>query len=190
MLRMGWLLRSVGLALLSFTLPPNLQIPTEDPLPRGVSSIPNTAPYDGYIWISKTTTVSASRVRLNGLGAKTHANWVLFRLPFDSRQRDRVRSVHFEPHASVDTHVGALLFGSVCTSIPPYGDVSDWSLYTVSGIGRTLRYAWHIAPPTTDPTIVGINVPTRVANYAACGRDDGRLHELDTWTLDISWEER
>jgi len=187
---MSWV-RSVGLSLLScLAIPPNQQIPLEEPLPRGVSLVPMDAPPPDATWTRKSITVTASRVRLNGLGAKTHANWILFRLPFDSRQKTRVRHVAFTPHASAPTEVGALRVGSVCTSVSPYGDVGDWALYTVSGIAGTQRFGWHIAPPTTDPTIVGINVPTRVANYVACGRDGGRLRDPATWTLEISWEER
>jgi hypothetical protein len=178
--------RSAALALLSLTLPPNLQTPVEEPLPHGVTAVVGPL---SETWTRKKTSVTALRVRLNGLGVKTHANWVLFRLPFDARQRDRVRSVVFTPHVDAPTSVGALRIGSVCSLIPAYGDVGDWTLFTASGIGDTERFYWHPVVPTTDPTILGINVPTRVANYVACGRDE-RLRNPQIWMLDISWEVR
>ena len=127
---------------------------------------------------------------MNGLGARTHANWVLFRLPFDATQRQRIRRVQFTTSSLAETEVGALRIGSVCLKIPPSGAVESWALYTASGIGRTERYGWHPSPPTDDPTIAGINVPTRVANYAACGWDDGRLYTPESWGLQVDWEER
>ncbi|MDF2693719.1 MAG: hypothetical protein K0S65_2102, partial [Labilithrix sp.] len=133
--------------------------------------------------------VRGSRVRLNGLGARTHANWVLFRLPFDASQWQRVRSVRFHARSLARTEVGALRLGSVCVPFPSDGGVDRWALYTVSGIGRTERYFWHPSPPTDDPTIAGLNVPTRVANYVACGQDDA-LRDPENWTLEIAWEER
>lgn len=141
-------------------------------------------------WTKKTAHVDASRVRLNGLGARTHRNWVLFRLPFDSRQRDRIRALRFAPHATARTDVGAVRVGSVCLRIPSAGTVATWSRYTVSGISRTEEFRFHPTPPTDDPTIVAINIPTRVANYVACGWDEGHLVDPATWSIDISWEER
>jgi hypothetical protein len=64
-----------------------------------------------------------------------------------------------------------------------------WAKYTIGGLGWTDRFAWHMAPPTNDPTVLGINVPTRVANWVACGRDD-TLRDPTTWSLDVTWEER
>jgi hypothetical protein len=128
-------------------------------------------------------------VRLNATGARTHANWVLFRLPFDSTQRDRIRRVMIHATASVDTDVAALLLGSVCLPFPTSGDVSHWSSYSVGGMWPMLPFRLHGQPASDDPTIVAINVPTRVANYVACGGDD-RLRDPATWTIDIIWEER
>jgi hypothetical protein len=70
------------------------------------------------------------------------------------------------------------------------GGVEAWARYTASGIGWSEQFRWHFAAPTTDPTILGLNVPTRVANYAACGWDDGKLRDPSSWSLDIAWEER
>jgi len=128
-------------------------------------------------------------VRLNALGAKTHANWVFFRLPFETTDRVRVRRVVFVPHAASETSVGALRLGGVCLTMPSSGSVASWALYTTGGIGGTEPFARHGAAPTFDPTVLGINVPTRVANHVACGRDDA-LGLPETWMLDVSWEER
>lgn len=179
--------RIAFLGLLSLTVPPTAQLAQEEPLPVGESRP------DGELsasWTRRTAKVEGLRVRLNGLGARTHANWVLFRLPFDASQRQRIRSVHFAASSSAPTAVGALRIGSVCVTIPSSGGVDNWTLYTMSGIGHTERYGWHPSPPTDDPTIVGINVPTRVANYVACGWGDGRLRAPESWTLEIEWEER
>jgi hypothetical protein len=180
--------RSAALALLSLaTVPPTLAPIPDEPLPRGVSTI--TGP-KAETWTKKTAHVEALRVRLGGLGARTHKNWVLFRLPFDSRQWDRVRYLRFAPHATAPTDVGAFLLGNICVRIPSAGSVATWTRYTVSGMGWTLELHTHPTPATDDPTIVAINIPTRVANYVACGWDHGHLDDPSTWSLDLSWEER
>jgi hypothetical protein len=183
---MSWS-RIAFLALLSLTVPPTAQLPHEEPLPAG-----ELRP-DGDMaerWTHRTTEVRGVRVRLNGLGARTHANWVLFRLPFDATQRQRLRAVRFSAGSRAPSAVGALRIGSVCMTIPSSGGVDAWSLYTMSGVGRTERYRWHPSPPTDDPTIVGLNVPTRVANYVACGWGEGYLRDPENWSLQIDWEER
>jgi hypothetical protein len=176
------------LLLLSFTVPPGLPPRGEElPIPRGVPSPDGPVTND---WTPKAARVPAVRVRLNGLGARTHANWVLFRLPFDTTRKDRVRSVRYRPSCRSRTDVGAIRVGSICLGFRPAGSVENWTLYTVGGVGRTARFAWHPAPPTDDPTILGINVPTRVANYVACGWDEGNLLDPAQWSLDVTWEER
>ena len=140
-------------------------------------------------WTRRTARVTASQVRLGGLGARTHANWILFRLPFATTALDRVRRVRFSVTASVDTDVAALRIGSVCTPMQTYGPIERWTMYTVGGIAGTDDFGDHPTAPTADPTLLGIAVPTRVANYVACGRDDGRLEETSTWHLEVSWEE-
>jgi hypothetical protein len=173
---------------LSLTAAPGLPPRGEEPpLPRGASSPDGPLASD---WTPRSARVQAVRVRLNALGARTHANWVLFRLPFDVTQKKRLRSVRYRPSCRSRTDVGALRIGSICINFPPAGTVEDWTLYTVNGLGRTSGFAWHPAPPTDDPTILGINVPTRVANYVACGRDEGHLLDPEDWTLDVTWEER
>jgi hypothetical protein len=75
-------------------------------------------------------------------------------------------------------------------TVPSEATVERWTLYTMSGIAGTDLYRWHPSPPTDDPTVIGLNVPTRVANYVACGWDTGHLSDPDNWSLDIDWEER
>ena len=90
---MEWL-RGAGLALLSLTVAPTREPqPFDEPLP--VVDLKLTEP-PGDTWLKKEAHSTALRVRLNGLGARTHANWVLFRLPFDASQRGRFRNVTFE----------------------------------------------------------------------------------------------
>ncbi len=183
-----WRSRIPLLFLLSLTVSPGLPPRGEEPpIPRGVPS-PDGPPSEG--WTPRAARVQALRVRLNGLGARTHANWVLFRLPFDTTRKDRIRSVRYRPSCRSRTDVGALRIGSVCVQFRPAGSVESWTLYTVGGVGNTRRFAWHPSPPTDDPTLLGINVPTRVANHVACGRDEGNLLDPAEWTLDVTWEER
>jgi hypothetical protein len=182
---MSWS-RRAALAVLSLTLPPNTQVAAEEPLPRGVAHL--DGPY-AATWTKKSAHIAASRVRLHATGARTHANWVLFRLPFDSTQRDRIRRVRIHATSTVDTNVAALLLGSVCVPFPTSGDVSHWPLFSVGGIWPMLPFRLHGQPATDDPTIVAINAPTRVANYVACGGDE-RLEDPDRWAIDVTWEER
>jgi hypothetical protein len=179
--------RRVALAVLSLSLPPGLPGAVSGPLTEGVSE-GLTGPLAAS-WTARSTDVTAVVVRLNGLGARTHANWVLYRLPFSTTQTNRIRSVRFTPGVRRPSDVGALRIGSVCIEVPSSGGIDNWSSYTVSGVGYTERYRWHVAPPTDDPTILGLNVPTRVANFVACGGDDA-LRAPETWTLHIEWEER
>ncbi|MCW5831904.1 MAG: hypothetical protein KIS78_05570 [Labilithrix sp.] len=115
---------------------------------------------------------------------------MLFRIPFDADQPKRVRSVRFAPRSAARSDVGALRIGSICFPFPADSGVERWAIYTTSGIGGTEPYRWHPSPPTDDPTIAGINVPTRVANHVACGRDEGDLRDPSNWTLTVEWEER
>ncbi len=184
---MSWF-RASALALLSLTVAPARRAaPREEPLPRVDLKLPAAL---GPKWIPRTAHLTASRVRLNGLGAATHANWVLFRLPFDASDTSRLHNVFFTVASHAPTDVGAIALGSVCVAVPSSGPVDQWALYTTSGVGWTQRFGWHGAPPTDDPTVLGINVPTRVANYVACGRDGGKLVDPGDWSLDVSWSER
>ena len=174
------------IAFLTLVLGEPATFPPEAPLPR--LDLRQTGPL-APAWTRHRARVTAERVHLTGLGMKTHANWVLFRMPFDPTETDRIRDVELRPSATVPTDVGAIRLGGVCVTTLPYGDVTDWSPYTTSGVGGTRDFAWHPAPPTDDPTIYGVNVPTRVANHVACGRED-RLREVRSWILDIEWEAR
>jgi hypothetical protein len=158
----------------------------QEPLPRGEAA---PAGPRADTWTRRTTRLTASQVRLGGLGAHTHSNWILFRLPFDATAVHRIRDVRFTPTATVETNVSALRIGSVCTPISAYGPLESWARYTVGGIGGTEDFRDHPSAPTADPTVLGIAVPTRVANYVACGRDGGHLEDPSTWQLEVTWEE-
>lgn len=184
---MEWL-RAAALTVLSLTVAPTREpVAHEEPLP--VVDLKRTDP-PAATWTKKRAHSTALRVRLNGLGARTHANWVLFRLPFDASDTKHIRNVDFEIQSAARTDVGALLVGSVCTKFPSYGGVANWTSYTTTGIAWTHKFAWHMAPPSDDPTILGLNVPTRVANYVACGWDEGQLDSTENWSIDVVWEER
>ncbi len=182
------MLRKVALATAMVFVVPGAPAPAADmPLPARIERDP--API-AETWTKKSARLDAIAIRISATGAHTHANWVFFRLPFDTSDFDRVRAVVFTPSAASDPDVAALRIGSACLPYARYGPLDTWAEYTVSGIGRTLPFAQHPNPPTDDPTVLGINVPTRVANHVACGLDDGRFSRLDFWRLDVSWEER
>lgn len=181
------LARTAALAVLSLSLPPNTQIPIEDPLP------PGTAHLEGPLatsWTRRQARVTASRVRLHATGARTHANWILFQVPFDTTQRDRIRVRSWTSSSGANSDVGALRLGSVCIPFPSSGGVDNWAIWSVGGLYPSQPLRWHPFPPTDDPTVIALNVPTRVANYVACGMDDGRLVDPAQWTLEITWDER
>lgn len=174
---------------LGLTLPPGLPPIDDPPIPPGAAT--NLEGPARATWSEKKTArIKAMRVRLNGYGARTHNNWVFFRLPFSTESYARVKAT-FAATSDANTDVGALRVGSICVPFKSSGGVDNWSLYTTSGIGHTERYRAHIRAPTHDPTILAINVPTRVANYVACGRDEGnRLLDPNNWTLTVEWQER
>jgi len=181
---MAWQQSALGVAF-ALLIPANAPRSPE-PLPRGE---PTPSGPRAETWTRKTSRLVATQVRLGGLGARTHANWILFRLPFDTTALDRIRHVRFTVAATAETNVGALRIGSVCTPMRAYGPVESWTQYTMGGIGGTDDFGDHATAPTHDPTVFGIAVPTRVANYVACGRDGGRLTETTTWHLEIAWDE-
>lgn len=184
--------RRLIFVVLALLLPPAAPRPAAAVVPlldeRALPPLPVEALEDR--WEPRTAVVAASEVRLGAVGVHTHANWVLFRLPFDSRERARIRHVHVEASASGPTDVGALRVGSICTRVPGFGSLANWSLFTVGGTGNTGRFGGHPARPTDDPRVVAVNVPTRVANYVACGMDDAHLESPAAWSLRIRWEER
>ena len=142
-------------------------------------------------WTRKSVVVTAVRTDLDTVGAHTHANWVFFRLPFDTTDTDRVRDVRVTASAMTDPDVSAIRVGTACAPYKRYGPIGTWALYTVGAVGPTLSFGGHSSPPSDDPTIVGLNVPSRVANYVACGWEKSEaLRDPATWHLDASWEER
>lgn len=189
--KIPWWARVTGFGVLAMltVAPPRGMRTFDDPIT--VLDLRRTEPMGDH-WIKHRMEITALRVSLNGLGARTHANWVLFRLPFDTTQHDRIRRIDFEIVSKAPSDVAAVMVGSICAEVPRYGDgIHDWSSFTVDGVSWTKPF-WQAAgtPPTEDPTILGLNVPTRVANYAACGWDDGNLRDPENWVLNIQWEER
>lgn len=184
-------LRTLALALLSFSVAPAADV-FEPPLP------PGDARREGPTadrWEPRSARLTAAQVRLNSFGVRTHTNWILFRLPFATNQYDRIRNVRYRTSAGVPTDVGELRVGSVCVDVSTLGPVSSWALYNEGGMGwsasgRTLHFGEHARPPVHhDPTVLAINVPTRVANYAAC-HEAAAMKDPETWVLDVTWEER
>ena len=131
--------------------------------------------------------LEAVAVELTHLGQHTHANWVVFHLPFDA-SAPGIRNVRFEPHALRETNIAALPTVIGCVPTPTLGSVESraWSEFTTNGTSGTRRFADHPFAPTTDAHTFAVNVPTRVANAAACW--DPILREPSTWRLDVSWE--
>jgi len=131
--------------------------------------------------------LEAETVDLSHLGVHTHANWVVFQLPFDTRAPG-IRNVRFEPHALRATNIAALPTAIGCVPTPTLGPVEGgaWGEFTATGTSGTRRYADHPFAPTTDSRTFALNVPTRVANAAACW--DPALRERTTWRLEVSWE--
>jgi hypothetical protein len=140
-------------------------------------------------WVRTWVELEASRIDLGHTGQHTHANWVVFELPFDPASPD-VRNVTFQPRAISDTDVAMLQTPFGCLPAPTLGPVDDerWSKYTASGVADTSRFVWHELAPTHSPRAYAINVPTRVANAAACR--DPSLYERTTWRLVVEWDAR
>lgn len=138
-------------------------------------------------WTRSTVEVEASSVDLGHLGQHTHANWVVFRLPFDTTRRD-LRNVRFRVRSLVDTDVAALYTPLVCLPAPTLGPVEDarWAKLTLGGIGGTGRLWSHELAPTHDARAYAVNVPTRVANAAACS--EPALTSAASWRLEIEWD--
>lgn len=175
------------LGALSLLVPPT-------PPPRRPLSLPPRAPRDASPprpdFRERAERLAAVAVSLEGVGMRTHANWVLFRLPFDWVDAERVRVHEVSVGASVETNLAALRLGSVCTAFRRYGPASTWTLYSEAGFDPTMPFSSHPAPPSRDPDVLGVNVPTRVANHIACGLGGDALREPSTWWLDVRWSER
>lgn len=177
----------VGMFAFTSAAPPVDVRPAPPPLPRG------EAPHGALAstWTRRTARLPALRVDMSALGSHTHGNWIYFRLPFDSTDFDRVRDVQLTPHAAIDPDVSAARVLGRCVTYKKFGPLPTWALYTVGAIGPSLAFSDHVAPPTADPTLLALNVPTRVANYVSCGWESGaKLADPGTWSVDASWEER
>ena len=157
-----------------------------EPLPRGVVEAGPIA----STWTRRAAHIVAERVDLVALGEHTHANWIFFRLPFDTSS-DRVRAVQITMGASIDPDVSAARVLGRCVTYKRFGPLSTWALYTSGGVGQSLPFWRHPSPPTDDPTILALNVPTRVANYVSCGWEGSEtLGVSSTWFADLVWEFR
>ncbi len=152
---------------------------------------PPLAPFASRVlpdgWTHSSVELEAQTVDLGHLGQHTHANWVVFELPFDTTRRD-LRNVRFRVRALAETDVGAVYTPLVCLPAPTLGPVEDrrWAKLTLGGIGGTERLWSHELAPTHDPRAYAINVPTRVANAAACAEPS--LTSRSSWRLEVEWE--
>ena len=138
-------------------------------------------------WTSHLVELAPVLVDLEHLGQHTHANWVVFELPFDTTS-DRVRRIELHPRALRDTNVAALPTPLGCVPVPSLGGVESrgWAEFTVSGTNGTRWLSDHPLAPRRDGRVFAINVPTRVANAAACW--DAKLRAPAAWRLVVRWE--
>jgi hypothetical protein len=129
--------------------------------------------------------------RSGGPSSHTDGNWVFFRLPFDTTDVDRIRDVRLLPAATTEADVAAARLLGRCVPYAHFGPMTTWALYTKGAIGPSLAFAAHPSPPSDDPTLLALNVPTRVANYVSCERPgSAKLRDAKSWYVDASWEER
>lgn len=131
----------------------------------------------------------ARSVDLTHLGVHTHANWVVFELPFDVDDPS-VHHVHFAPRATTDTAIGALRTRFGCLRTRAVGPVTSGAIskFTKNGVDDTSRFDEHSLAPTTSARAYAINIPTRLANAAACWRP--ALARPETWRLRVFWDTR
>lgn len=173
---------SFGAVLLSGR--PSLEADASSP-PPPLAPLSSRVLPDG--WTRSSVELEATSVDLGHLGQHTHANWVVFALPFETTRRD-LRNVRFRVRSLVDTDVAALHTPVVCLPAPTLGPVGDrrWAKLTLGGMGGTGRLWSHDLAPTHDARAYAINVPTRVANAAACG--EHALAAPSTWRLVVEWD--
>jgi hypothetical protein len=163
-------------------------LPPLPPLPLGARAL-RGGPLNAQ-WTYRSVDVTALRVRLDATGAHTHDNWIFYRLPFDSND-PRIRNVSIRASAMTDPDVASVRVAGACLPCKTYGPIGTWAGYTTGAVGPTLAFTSHPSPPTDDPTIYGLNVPSRVANYVACGWEKSEvLRDPATWHLEVAWEER
>ncbi len=130
----------------------------------------------------------ARLVDLGHVGVHTHANWVVFELPFDVT-RGEAKNVRFTPRTTADSSVGAYHASLACLRVPSVGPVGDsrWAKYTANGLAGTHGFWEHELAPTRDARAYAINVPSRVANAARCWLP--ALTRPETWRLVVEWED-
>jgi hypothetical protein len=174
----------VAAAAALFSGRPSLEAVAQHPRPP-LAPLTSRALPDGSTRFS--VELEATSIDLSHLGQHTHANWVVFELPFDTTRRD-LRNVRFRPRALVGTDVAALHTPILCLPAPTLGPVEDarWSKLTLGGIGQTDLLGSRALAPTNDARAYAINVPTRVANAAACG--EPVLASKESWRLEVTWD--
>lgn len=134
--------------------------------------------------------LSARVVDLGHLGVHTHANWVVFELPFEPSD-PHVRNVRFAPRTTVRSDVGAVRLGPLCIRTPSTGGFDDprWTKLTrTGGAGTRPFWEWGGEVPHATASAFVVSVPSRVANAAAC-----RIPALlrpEAWRLGVSWDTR
>lgn len=126
----------------------------------------------------------AREVDIAHLGVHTHANWVVFELPFDVTD-EAVKRVSFAARTTTDADVGALHTRLGCLRVPPT-PMGEWAYFTKNGVGFTHTFDEHGLVPTQSPRALAINLPTRLANAAACWRP--ALAKPETWRLRVEWD--
>lgn len=138
-------------------------------------------------WTAHEVELEPVLVDLAHLGVHTHANWVVFELPFDTTAKS-VRRIELRPRSLRETNVAALPTRLGCVPAPSLGAVEGrgWAEYTASGTDGTGWLSDHPLAPRRDGRVFAINVPTRVANAAACW--DPKLRDAAAWRLVVSWE--
>jgi hypothetical protein len=139
-------------------------------------------------WTRREVELVARTADVGHLGIHTHANWVVFDLPFDPSDTG-IRRAQFAPRTTERSDVGALRVGPICLRAPPVGDVADarWTKLTqMGGAGTRPFWEWDGIVPEAGPRAFVVSVPSRVANAAACWLP--ALARRETWRLGVTWE--
>ncbi len=150
------------------------RVETLEPLPDG--------------WARHDVELVARAVDLGHLGVHTHANWVVFDLPFDPTVAG-LRHVRLAPRTTVRSDLGALRLGPLCLRTTTVGDVADprWTKLTkTGGAGTRPFWEWDGDVPGAAPRAFVLSVPSRVANAAACWVP--ALTRRESWRLAVTWE--
>src|SRR5438094_205795 len=100
---------------------------TPAPAASPTTSLPRIrAPERGPIraeWTIKSAHLTAASVGLDATGAHTHGNWILFQLPFDTTDTERIRRASFSASPAIDPDVAAIRVGMACAPYAKYGPI-------------------------------------------------------------------